>query len=219
MISYGMKPKLLIVALIILFLCLPFLIVQFIPTTNPEPYIFKAAVIEKLGETLQGKLRYYLVEEIKGITPASPFVVTIDSAYARGDLREFEKNQQAWMQGNIMTKDVFFGEQYLFFGYHQLYISQIKNGIFWPDQITELRTLYISPLTAFSSLLFLFWYPFMEEFSPDNYFVMVVQSFIIVATIVPMVKKRYTGRSLALVLLIYGIIMIITTIPLLSDLC
>lgn len=203
----------------VLFFGLPFLIVQLIPTTSPEPYVFKACIIERLGETLQGKLRYFLVEELEGNSPATTFVVTIDSAYTRGVSRlDLEKDRQVWMQGSIMTPDVFYGEQYLFFDYPQLYISQVKTGALWPDQITELRILYLSPFTAFLSLLYIFWYPFMEEFSRGHYFVMIAQSVFIVAMIVFFLKRRPTGKRLALVLLTYGIIAMLTTIPVLPDL-
>jgi hypothetical protein len=213
------STRTILIILVVLFLALPFLIVHFTPATSPEPYVFRAHILEKLRETLQGKLGYFLVEGLEGSSPAAMFVVTIDSAYTRGSSRlDPEKDRQVWMQGSVMTPDVFYGEHYLFFGYPQLYISQVKTGALWPTQIIELRILYLSPLTAFLSLVYIFRYPFMEEFSLNHYFVMIAQSVLIVAMIVFLLKRHQTGQRLALVLLAYSIIAMLTTIPMLPDL-
>ena len=214
-----MRLKAVLIILALSFLGLPFLAVHLIPADSPQPYVFKARIIEKMGETLQGKLRYFLVEELEGNSPATTFVVTIDSAYTGGSSHlELEENRQAWMQGSVMTPDVFYGEQYLFFDYPQLYIRQVKTGALWPDQITELRILYLSPVTAFLSLWYIFSYPFMEEFYPAYYLVMIAQSALIIAMIIFFIKRRPTGGRLALVLLTYGIIVMLTTIPMLPGL-
>jgi len=214
-----MRLKAILIALALLFLGLPFLIVHLIPTDSPQPYVFKACITERLGETLQGKLSYFLVEAVEGNSPAATFVVTIDSAYTRGSSGlELEEGQQIWMQGKIMTPDVYYGEQYLFFGYPQLYIRQVKTWALWPDQITELRILYLSPVTAFGSLWLIFSYPFMEEFSPGSYLVVVAQSALIVAIIIFLVRRRPRGKRLALLLLTYCTTVILTTIPMLTDL-
>jgi len=75
-----MRVKAALVVLAVLFTGLPFVVVHLIPTDSPEPYVFRARLAEKLGETLQGKLRYFLAEEMEGRAPARTFVVTIDSA-------------------------------------------------------------------------------------------------------------------------------------------
>lgn len=214
-----MRVKAALIMLVLLFIGLPLLIVYLIPTDSPEPYVFKARLTEKLGETLQGKLRYFLAEEIEGNAPAATFVVTIDTAFTRRSCRlELEESQRAWMQGSVMTPDVYYGEQYLFFGYPQLYIRQVKTGALWPDQVTGLRILYLSPFAAFLSPWYVFSYPFMEEFPPGYYLLMIAQSVLIVAMVVYCVKRRPSGRRLALVLLSYGIIVMLTTIPMLTDL-
>jgi hypothetical protein len=205
--------------LIVMLLVFPLLIVQVFPTDSPQPYIFKAEIIQKLDETMQGKLRYFLVEKLEGSSPADDFVVTIDEPYTRGGyLVELEGSQQIWMQGDLMTQDVFYGEQYLFFGYDQLYISQIKTGALWPDQITELKILYLSPFTAFTSLMGIFWYPFSEEYSLRNYLAMIAHAMLIVTLIILSIKTRARKRSLTLIILTYSVLVMAATIPMLYDL-
>ncbi|MBE0431300.1 MAG: hypothetical protein IBX67_05690 [Dehalococcoidia bacterium] len=214
-----MRVKAALVILAVLFTGLPFVVVHLIPTDSPEPYVFRARLAEKLGETLQGKLRYFLAEEMEGRAPARTFVVTINSAFTRMSSRlELEEGRQVWMQGSLMTPDVYYGEQYLFFGLPQVYVRQVKTGALWPDQINGLRILYLSPFTAFSSLWLMVSYPFMEEFTVAYYLLMLAQSALIVATVVYCVRRRPSGSRLALLLLSYGVIMMLTTIPMLTDL-
>ena len=63
---------------------LPLIIVHVYPTDSPQTYVFEGRVIEKLGETLEGKLRYYQVKHIQGNVPAEEFVITVDDSYTRG---------------------------------------------------------------------------------------------------------------------------------------
>jgi len=63
---------------------LPLIIVHVYPTDSPQTYVFEGRVIEKLGETLEGKLRYYQVKLIQGNVPAEEFVITVDDSYTRG---------------------------------------------------------------------------------------------------------------------------------------
>jgi len=211
--------KMISVMLLVVFLVFPLLVVQVAPTDNPQPYIFKAEIVQKLDETMQGKLRYFLVEKLEGSSPTAEFVVTIDRPYTRGGyLIELEKNQQIWMQGNLMTRDKFYGEQYLFFGYHQLYISQIKSGVLWPDQVTEMKILYLSPFTAFTSLAGIFWYPFSEEYSLSNYLAMIAQAMLIIILVILSIKTRARKRSLILIILTYSVFAMVATIPMLYNL-
>jgi len=213
------KLKVTIIILILLFAGLPFLTVHLVPTDSPEPFVFKARLVEKLGETMEGKLEYFLAEQLEGRAPARTFVVTIDSAFTRRDRgTELEEGHQAWMQGSVMTPEIYYGEQYLFFGYPQLYIRQVRTGALWPDQVTGLRILYLSPLTALLSLWYMFAYPFMEEFSPGYYALMIVQSVLIVAVIAYCIRRRPSGTRLAVLLLSYGLIAMTTTIPMLTNL-
>lgn len=211
--------KVIATTLIIVFLILPALVVQVVPTDSPQQYIFKAEIVKKIGETMQGKLSYFLAEKLEGSPPTIEFVVTIDRSYTRGGhLEDLENKHRVWMQGNLMKPDVFYGEQYLFFGYDQLYISQIKAGLLWPDQITELKILYISPFIAFTSLVKIFSYHFSEEYSLKNYLAIIAQSILIVTLIILSIKARVSKRNLALILLTYSVLAVVTTIPMLYDL-
>lgn len=116
----------------------PLLVVQIIPTDSPEPYVFKARFNELLGETMNGKLRYYMVEHLDGISPSPEFVVTVDLGYSRGASKEkIGEGRELWMQGSLMTPEIYYGEQYLFFDLPQIYVRQIKKGVLWPDQLTD----------------------------------------------------------------------------------
>ena len=45
-----------------------------------------------------------------------------------------------WLHGTLMDRETYFGEQYLFFGYPQLYVDQVKAGLFWPSQLKRMRS-------------------------------------------------------------------------------
>ena len=64
-----------------------------------------------------------------------------------------------------MDKDTYFGGQYLFFGYPQLYVSQVKSGVGGPARWTGSGTLDFSPSPRPQRSHLVVAYPFMEEFS------------------------------------------------------
>jgi len=122
------------------------------------------------------------------------------------------------MQGNIMTQDVFYGEQYLFFDYPQIYVSQIKDKGLWPNQKTELRIMYTAPIRNISSVVSVWIFPFIEEFSPDTFTVLIAQATVVIATIVLLVKRWKNKQHITLIILSYALVMILLTIPLLTNL-
>ena len=208
-----------IIILTVAILLFPLVFVQIVPTDSPEPYIFQAKFNELLGETMGGKLRYYSVESIDGISPSPEFVVTIDLDYSRGSSTEsIEKDRELWMQGSLMTPEIYFGEQYLFFDLPQLYIRQIKNSILWPDQLTELRILYLSPVNSLLSPIQLPFYLFSEEFSLVGFLVLIGKTAIVVSTGYLSMKNRTEWRSVIKIMLTYALLAIIFTVPVLTDL-
>ena len=205
--------------LIIAILLFPLLVVNTIQTDNPQPFIFKAKILRKLDETMNGKLQYYLVQQVKGVSPATEFVVTIDRPYTRGKLESrFRPDRELWMQGSLMTRDVYYGDQYLFFDYPQLYISQIKGNLFWPDQITELGILYRSPITSILSLVIIWTFPFQEEFTLNSFIVLIMMAASVAATLYLLVIKTKKPQHKALLILAYYLISMILTVPILTDL-
>jgi hypothetical protein len=208
-----------IVVLLLAVMVVPVGIVQVIPTDSPQPYVFQARIRQKLDETLQGQLQYFLVDRISGEAPAAEFVVLIDQAYSRGYTNvKFEVDQEFWGQGSLMTPEVFYGEQYLFFEHPQIYVSQIKGSLLWPDQVTELKILYLAPLTSILAPLYMVRYPFMEEFTLTNYLTILVQTLVLAATIVLIIKKRENPEAIVTILLAYALVTIIVIIPMLTDL-
>jgi len=208
-----------IIILTVAILLFPLVFVQIVPTDSPEPYIFQARFNELLGETMCGKLRYYSVESIDGISPSPEFVVTIDLDYSRGSSTEsIEKDRELWMQGSLMTPEIYFGEQYLFFDLPQLYIRQIKNSILWPDQLTELRILYLSPVNSLLSPIQLPFYLFSEEFSLVGFLVLIGKTAIVVSTGYLAMKNRTEWRFVIKIMLTYALLAIIFTVPVLTDL-
>jgi hypothetical protein len=214
----NVEYKAVIVLLVAVFL-FPLLVVQIIPTDSPEPYVFQVRFNGLLGETMNGKLRYYIVGHVEGISPSPEFVVTIDLDYSRGTSSErIGEGRVLWMQGSLMTHEIYYGEQYLFFDLPQLYISQIKNGVLWPDQLTELRVLYMSPVNSLLSPLQLPLYAFTEEFSLMGLLVLWGKTALVVSTGYLAYKRRHERRFLIKIILAYMLLAIILTVPVLTDL-
>jgi len=209
-----MKRLLILLALAIV--VLPLVTVQIIPTDCPQPYVFQARILEKLGG--EGGLRYFLVEQIKGDAPDDKFVVLISSSYTRGSSSmNFEIDEELWMQGELMTQEVFYGKQYLFFDdYSELYISQVKNKGFWPDQLTELRILYLSPFTSFFDVPYAFLYPFVGEGGLRTYVFVIARAALVVSAVFFLIKNRHKKQSLALIALTYSLLAMALTIPTLT---
>lgn len=214
-----MKVRIAIITLIIVIVALPLFVVQIIPTDSPEPYVFKSRIIEKLDETLGGTLQYLLVEYFEGNAPASEFVVAISSSYGRGfSNADLEENEELWMQGSLMTPDVYFGEHYLFFDRPQIYVRQIKGEVFWPDQITELRILWASPTTSLSAAIFVWVFPFSEEFQREAFLILITKTILICATIYFLISYKKKPWHIALTILAYAFLTMILTVLVLTDL-
>jgi len=215
----GKNRKVVYSLLLLAIIILPLVVVHVIPTDNPEPYVFKFQIRQKLDETLNGKLQYFLVERLEGTAPATEFVVCIDRTYTRGFSNvRLNKSQQYWGQGSLMTPANYPGEEYLFFNQPQIYIRQLKGTLFWPDQITELKLLYQAPITRLITPVFVVLFPFMEEFTLRSYLSIIAQTVVIVATIVLLIKKRDEKENIVIILLIYTLFTMVVTILVLTDL-
>jgi len=134
---------------------LPLIIVHVYPTDSPQTYVFEGGVIEKLGETLEGKLRYYQVKHIQGNVPAEEFVITVDDSYTRGGQSPDYVGSSIWMMGDLMKPEEYYGDQYLFYEKTQILVSQVRTGWLWPDQVSGLTILYGSPATSLLAPLIL----------------------------------------------------------------
>jgi len=213
-----MRTKIINLILLTSIIIIPLIVIKIIPSDSPAQYNCKAAILEDFGSSLEGKLKYYLVRNIEGVSPPQ-FVATLDTPYTRGlSSIALTTGKEVWMQGNIMTRDVFYGEQYLFFDYPQIYVRQIKESGLWPDQKTELRIMYSAPLINASSLISVWIFPFIEEFSPATFAVLIAQATTVAAAIILFIKRRRNNRHIILIILSYAVVMILLAIPLLTDL-
>jgi len=206
-------------ALIMIGICLslPIFVVLVYPTDNPQPYVFEVRVIEKLGETLEGKLRFYQVERIQGNTPAEILVVTIDDSYTRGGQSPDYMGSSIWMMGSLMTPEVYLGEQYIFFDLTQLYVSQVRTGWLWPDQVSGLTMLYGSPATSLLAPLILLM-SFNGEVSALSLSVLGFKSILIAVTAYFIDRCRKKEGYRTKIIIGYCILSIMSTAVILGDL-
>jgi hypothetical protein len=146
----------------------------------------------------------------------------ISSSYTRGSsTKTFEIGDELWMQGDLMTPEVFFGEQYLFFDdYSEVDVRQVKDRGFWPDQLTELRILYLSPFTSFYHVPVVFFYQFfiarLQGSLRTNVYV-IAGAALLISAVFFLIKNRHKKHNLALIALTYSLLAMALTIPLLTD--
>lgn len=226
-----MNLKAVIVFLTIAILVFPLLVVQIFQTDNPQPYVFKARIIEKLGETqnpIGEKLQYFLVKHIEGNSPATEFIVLIDESHTKGFSNiNLERNQESWIQGTLMTRRIYTGERFLFFNRPQIDARQVKNEGFWPDQIKNLRDLYLSPISIVQTLSILPIFlgstlvnplsVFDESFLKSLLFQIVTVA-LIFSTLFLLIKNRHKRLNLLLILLTYTLLAMFSTALLITNL-
>jgi hypothetical protein len=215
-----MKGKRAALAGLVLFaLVFPLAVIQLIPTDSPQPYVFNAMIENELAQTRGGELTFLLVQRLAGNAPAEEFVVTLSTGYTRGISGvALAPGQELGMQGSLMDPETYYGEQYLFFGRPQVYVRQVKDGPLWPDQRTELRILYLSPIHSLSSPVVAAQLPRSEEFTPGRFAVALLKSLVIGATALYLVRLRRAPMNACLTLASYICLMMILTIPVLTDL-
>jgi hypothetical protein len=189
------------IALLAVSALLPVLLVLAFPGVDQDEYVCRVRIEGRLADSLGGRLEFLRVKEVAGRTPAETFVVTIDHGYTAGVPQEVTPADDSvvaagrtlWLEGTLMDEETYFGEQYLFFGYAQLYVRQVKSGALWPSQVAGLRLLYLSPVTTLASVYLAFVLPFMEEFSLAAWF-LILARFVVVLGAVAAVVRWLRGR-------------------------
>ena len=180
-----------------LFAIAPPALVAVSPGLEAGSFVCEVEIEAPLAVTLEGKLEFLLVRGLQGRRPAERFVVTIDHGYTAGvDENSGDSGEprtsldpvlapggRLWLEGSLMGRDTYFGEQYLFFGYPQLYLGQVKTGVFWPSQHERLVALYPAPFTAVASVYLVWAYPFMEEYSLASW-LLIAARFLLICTAV-----------------------------------
>lgn len=213
------KTQLGIVALLfaILIILVPISIVIIAPIDSPPEYSFEGRLIQNLGSSQEGKLQYHLVESVGGDPPAEQFVVLIDKSFTRQTAQvSLAIGEELWMQGDVMTQSSFFGKQYQFFGEPQIYVSQMKQGSFWPDQRRRLIALYWAPLASLMAPLFLLLWVLQivtSGGSDANGFGLILSTGLLLITIFAGLKYRRHKPVLVLILLGYALVAIILKVP------
>jgi hypothetical protein len=183
----------------VVYLILPFVVVFISPGVNSEAFVCRVEVKQRLGATLSGKLEFLLADTVSGRSPTQEFVVTLDHGYTAGiepvpgpnaggsagvEIRETPVGSVFGVAGTSMTKDVFYGEQYLFFDdYPEVYVSQVKDAFLWPSQISRLRTLYLAPFVNAVAIYWIWVSPFTEEYSLGSWLLVVARFLLVCAAV------------------------------------
>ncbi len=213
------RKRLLLALLTASFLLVPLAAVSVVPSDTVEPYVFKGRITESLGHSANGQLHYYGADVIEGEAPAASIVVALDGSYTRGlDRIDVEPGLEAWFQGGLMTADIFYGEQYLFFGLPQVYVRQVKSVLLWPDQWTELRVLYASPLETLAAPVEVAILARSDGVTMLIMGVLLARCALVAAAMVAIIRRRPRSGALATVLLGYAVIAVLLTIPIIGDL-
>ena len=217
-----MKRNYIIAALILGFVIFPVVVIQFTLAkseqgTDTPQYVFKARIREQLGETNTSvnvydgvkitRYQYFLVETLDGTTPDTEFVILIvNQDVTRGYSNvKLDINQEFWGHGYLMDPDLYehLGDEYIFFEHPQVQLYQVKGTLLWPDQIPPLKLLYQAPIARLTAPYYLWAFPQMDEFTTRNYVAFIIQTVLIIGTIVLAIKKREDKGTLVIILLAF----------------
>ena len=175
------------------YLLIPVITIIIIPTDTPQPYMYEAEIIEKLGETMGGKLRYYHVSTIQGTSLDTEFVAAIDEDYTRGAVAvSLADGEKVWMQGDIMTPEIFYGDQYL------------------PLLYGSPATTLLAPVSTVIALL--------EGVPGLVLAVYAFKSVLLAASGYYMLKYRSNEQQVILVFGVYCVLAMVSSIPILGEL-
>ena len=211
--------SLLAIAMVIAAVVLPLCVVLPRPAHKVSEYVFEAELEEFLGESTNGQLTYFAASTLHGDAPAESVVLSFDKAYTRGSTpTEFKIGSSYWVEGSLMTPEVYFGEQYIFYGPPQLYLRQIKTGALWPDQVTELRVLYLSPLSTLAAPIQLPLLFRSDSLSARIVIALVLRCILVAAVLVWSVRRRRSRASVTVALSLYALVAIVLSLPVLGDL-
>lgn len=211
--------QLITVAVLASALALPLLVVLPRPAHSVDEFVFQAVLEEKLGTSTNGRLTYMAASSLEGNAPGDELVLSFDESYTRGwEPAVVSIGGTYWIEGSIMTPEVYFGEQYIFYGPPQLYVRQVKTGYLWPDQKTELRALYLSPLSTLAAPIQLPLLFRSDGLSKKTLAVVVLRCVLVVTTLVWTIRRRSARPEVVTALSIYILVAIALSLPILGDL-
>ncbi len=197
---------------LVAFVVLPLIFISLSKGMDRGAFVCRARVVSPLAETLNGELEFLLMDPVAGSPPAGGrFVVALDHGYTRGipdtadpSKQTFDVGEDFWLEGRLMDRDTFFGPQYLFFGYPELYVSQVRSGTFWPAQLDRLRTLYLAPVSSVGVVYLVWDYPFMEGYNLGSWLLVVARFILVAATLAALTLwlRRRARRALFAVVIV-----------------
>ena len=174
---------------------MPLIVILFVTGVNGDAFVCRVKVSDVKGSTESGRLEFLLVAAQAGRSPAATFVATLDHGYTRG-LPQVPVGAVFSLEGTLMDRSTYFGEQYLFFDdYKEVYVSQVKTGALWPSQISGVEKLYLSPFTNFATIYWVVASRFDETYSLGSWLLTLARFLLIVAAVAAaLVWRRRTGR-------------------------
>jgi len=200
-------------------IALPLCVVLPRPAHLVSEYVFEARVDERLGISTNGQLTYLAASTLNGDAPADDVVLSLDENYTRGwEPAKVDTGAAYWFEGSLMTPQVYFGEQYIFYGPPQLYLRQMKTGALWPDQQTELRMLYLSPLSTLAAPIQLPLLFRSDSLSTRIVSVFLLRCLLLAATAFWTVRHGDNRSHLLLGLAVYALLAVALSVPILGDL-
>jgi len=221
-------------AFLVAFIVVPLIVVFFARGIDPNDFVCTVQVKERLGESLGGRLEFLLVGTLDGRSPADQFVATLDHGYTEGivlapaddgaqgeltsaEIPETPVGSVFSLDGALMTPDVFYGEQYLFFGWPQVYASQVKTTLLWPSQIHRLEELYLSPFVTVASVYWVWMLPFAEEYSVSSWLLVIARFVLLCAAIAAALvwrrKRQAWTPGIIWVAGVYVLLAIVLAVP------
>lgn len=221
------------VVLLLAYLLLPLVVMFALPGVDRDAFVCRVEVKERLAETLGGQLEFLRVNRLDGRAPAETFVAVLDHGYTAG-IEPAPERGPAGSEGEpglpptpvgsmfdieatLMTREVFYGEQYLFFGYPQVYVSQVRDAFLWPSQVSRVQALYVSPFVSLASIYFVWVFPFIEEYSLGAWLLMIARFLLTcVAVAAALVWRKKRGAwvpGIVGVIGAYAILSVVLAIP------
>ena len=198
---------------------LPLCVVLPRPAHSVSEHVFEARLDELLGKSTNGQLTYLAASKLTGDAPADDVVLSFDASYTRGwEPSKIELGGAYWFEGSLMTPEVYFGEQYIFYGPSQLYLRQVKTGTLWPDQVTELRVLYLSPLSTIAAPIQLPLLFRSDSLSIKIIVILALRCALVAATLVWLVRRRASRPGILVPIALYVLAAIALSVPILGDL-
>lgn len=208
-----MNRKATVLLLITIVLILPLLAVHIIQKEDPTLYTFKAQIIEPL-ESPYTVYEYFRVKAVEGTYPDSDIILVINMILTEGSHIP-EPTHEPWIQGRLLPENFLCEKHYSFPHYTHVYALQVKDGIFWPDQIIKLKKIYQSPVTTLPTPSFMWFYLFIENpliHTPKMSFILIGRTVLVYAALFLVIKNRTKGWNIFIVLLVYALFAMISTV-------